>query len=61
MPKCTFSGETIKPGTGMMYVLKDGKVLWFKNSKCMKNHLKLKRKPMNTRWTQEYRIKNKKQ
>jgi len=51
MAKCSFSGEQITPGTGVMYVLKDGKILWFKNSKCMKNFLKLKRKPVRTRWT----------
>lgn len=51
MPTCTFSGESIKPGTGIMYVQKDGKILWFKNSKCKKNFLVLKRKPVNTRWT----------
>ena len=55
MPKCTFSGESLVPGTGLMYVLKDGKVLWFKNSKSMKNFLKLKRKPLKTRWTEHYR------
>ena len=55
MPTCSFSGQKIPPGTGMMYVLKDGKVLWFKDSKSMKNHLKLKRKPVKTRWTEYYR------
>lgn len=52
MPKCTFSGEQIKPGTGTMYVLKDGKTLWFKNSKSLKNYLNLKRKPIKTKWTE---------
>ena len=60
MPKCTFSGDSIKPGTGTMYVLKDGKILWFKNSKCMKNFLKLKRKPLKVRWTQAFRKEHKK-
>jgi len=55
MPTCSFSGQKIPPGTGTMYVLKDGKVLWFKDSKSMKNHLKLKRKPVKTRWTEHYR------
>ncbi len=55
MPKCSFSGEEIKKGTGIMYVLKDGKILWFKNSKCIKNYLKLGRKPLETRWTKIYR------
>ncbi|HLD00229.1 MAG TPA: 50S ribosomal protein L24e [Candidatus Nanoarchaeia archaeon] len=51
MPTCNFSGEKIPPGTGTMYVKKDGKILWFKNSKCLKNYLKLGRKPVATRWT----------
>ena len=51
--KCSFSGENIEPGTGTMFVKKDGKILYFKNSKCMKNFLKLKRKPRNFKWTAE--------
>ena len=31
MVKCTFSGEEIEPGTGLIYVTKEGKVLYFKN------------------------------
>jgi len=55
MPKCSFSGESISVGTGIMYVQADGKVFHFKNSKCMKNFLKLKRKPLRTKWTSAYR------
>jgi ribosomal protein L24E len=55
MPKCSFSGEDIKKGTGIMYVLKDGKALNFKNRKCLKNYLELKRKPLKTKWTEQYR------
>jgi ribosomal protein L24E len=60
MPKCSFSGESIPKGTGTMYVLKDGKILWFKNSKSMKNYLKLKRKPLKVRWTEAYRTEHRK-
>jgi large subunit ribosomal protein L24e len=60
MPKCSFSGAQLEPGTGLMYVKKDGKVLWFKNSKSMKNFLKLGRKPLKTRWTEAYRAEHKK-
>ena len=28
---CNFSGEEIEPGTGVMYVKRDGTVLWFKD------------------------------
>ena len=38
-----------------MYVQKDGKVLWFLNSKCEKNYVKLKRKPRFVTWTEEAR------
>lgn len=54
MPKCTFSGEELKPGTGIMYVKDDGKVLYFKNKKCEKAFLKLKRIPRETKWSQHY-------
>lgn len=55
MPKCSFSGQAIPPGTGTMYVMKDGKILYFKNSKAIKNYLKLKRNPRNVRWTEIHR------
>ncbi|MEC8264511.1 MAG: 50S ribosomal protein L24e, partial [Candidatus Thermoplasmatota archaeon] len=29
---CSFSGDEIEPGTGTMYVRRDGSILWFKNS-----------------------------
>ena len=48
---CSFSGEEIEPGTGMMYVKKDGTVLYFRDSKCRKNFLKLGRVPRRVRWT----------
>jgi large subunit ribosomal protein L24e len=34
---CDFSGEEIEPGTGIMYVQRDGSVLHFKDSKAEKN------------------------
>lgn len=54
MVKCTFSGEEIEPGTGTMYVTKEGKMLYFKDKKCEKNYLKLKRKPIKTKWSSRY-------
>ena len=50
MAKCSFCKNIIKPGTGKMFVKKDGKVLWFCKMKCEKNMLKLKRKPQNVKW-----------
>ncbi len=47
---CSFSGEEIEPGTGIMYVRRDGTVLWFKDSKARKN-MKLGRNPRKVKWT----------
>jgi len=60
MPKCTFCGINIKKGTGKMFVYTSGKVANFCSNKCEKNLLKLKRKPLKTRWTQEWIKENKK-
>ena len=54
MPKCDFCKYNIEPGTGKMYVKKDGKILYFCSMKCEKNLLKLNRKPRTTRWTAEF-------
>lgn len=51
---CSFSGEEIEPGTGLMFVKRDGTVMWFKNSKARKNSLKLKRNPRKVKWTRHY-------
>lgn len=55
MVKCSFCGETLEQGTGKMYVLKEGKILYFCAMKCEKNMLKLKRKARNLKWTNEYK------
>ena len=52
---CTFCGSRIEPGTGKMFIRKDGSVLFFDNSKCEKNYLKLHREPRNVAWTEEGR------
>jgi len=49
--KCTFCGGKIADGTGKLVVEKTGKLLSFCSSKCEKNMLKLKRKPLTTAWT----------
>ena len=51
---CSFSGDKIEPGTGMMFVKRDGSVLWFKDSKSRKNHIKTKRNPSRVKWTRFY-------
>jgi len=51
---CSFCGEPIEPGTGSMYVKKDGTTYNFCKNKCKKNLVELKRVPRTTRWTQAY-------
>ncbi len=48
---CTFCGEEIEPGTGRMYVKKDGVIYQFCTSKCYKNLIQLGRVPRRTTWT----------
>jgi large subunit ribosomal protein L24e len=48
---CSFCGEKIEPGTGRMYVKKDGKIFFFCSTKCYKNMIELKRVPRRTRWS----------
>ncbi|UCE45405.1 MAG: hypothetical protein JSU93_00470 [Methanobacteriota archaeon] len=48
---CTFCGKEVEPGTGRMYVKKDGVTHQFCTSKCFKNMIELKRVPRRTEWT----------
>ncbi len=48
---CSFCGAEIEPGTGKMYVKRDGTVLTFDSDKCYKNMIKLGRVPRTTSWT----------
>jgi large subunit ribosomal protein L24e len=48
---CTFCGDEIEPGTGKMYIKKDGVVYHFCKSKCFKNMIDLRRVPRRTTWT----------
>ncbi|MFT4310618.1 MAG: 50S ribosomal protein L24e [Candidatus Woesearchaeota archaeon] len=54
MVKCSFSGDDLAPGKGIMFVKKDGKILHFANSKCMKNFM-MGRKARKVRWTADAR------
>jgi len=51
---CTFCGGEIEPGTGRMYIKKDGVVYNFCSSKCFKNLVELRRVPRRTTWTRHY-------
>ncbi|HEB37698.1 MAG TPA: 50S ribosomal protein L24e [Thermoplasmatales archaeon] len=52
---CSFCGNEIEPGTGKLYIRKDGTIYHFCSSKCQKNLLKLKRVPRKIRWTRYYK------
>ncbi|MBI2138562.1 50S ribosomal protein L24e [Candidatus Woesearchaeota archaeon] len=55
MAKCSFCGSVLAPGTGMIFVEADGKVLYFCRQKCEKNMLKLRRKPYDVRWSKLFK------
>ncbi len=57
---CSFCGSKIEPGTGKMFVRRDGTILFFDKSKCEKNYLKLGREPRRVLWT-NYHMEAKKQ
>jgi len=47
---CSFCGDGMEPGTGKMFVRKDGHIFYFCSSKCQHNY-KLGRIPRRTPWT----------
>ncbi len=51
---CSFCGTDIEPGTGKLFVKKDGTVLHFCKMKCQKNMLDLGRIPRRVQWTKSY-------
>ena len=55
MVKCTFCGEDISLGTGTLYIYRSGKTAQFCSSKCKKNQIKLKRKPIHIKWTKRFK------
>ncbi|PSP16141.1 50S ribosomal protein L24e [Halobacteriales archaeon QH_10_67_13] len=49
---CDYTGEEIEPGTGKMFVMTDGTVLWFKDSKAEKNYF-MGREARDLEWIHE--------
>ncbi|MDD1658597.1 MAG: 50S ribosomal protein L24e [Methanomicrobiales archaeon] len=47
---CSFCGETVEPGTGKMFVRKDGAIFYFCSTKCQNNY-RLGRVPRLVAWT----------
>ncbi|MDD3244708.1 MAG: 50S ribosomal protein L24e [Candidatus ainarchaeum sp.] len=56
---CTFCGKEMEKGTGIVYAKKDGTTYYFCSSKCKKNQLAKKYKPLKTRWTETYQLEKK--
>jgi large subunit ribosomal protein L24e len=52
---CTFCNKTLVQGSGKMFVKADGKIMYFCTMKCEKNMLKLKRKPLKTKWSGHFK------
>jgi large subunit ribosomal protein L24e len=55
MVECSFCGKEIAPGTGKMYVKKDGTVFHFCSSKCENAQIKRKFKSRITPWTKLFK------
>ncbi len=53
MVKCSFCGNDVEVGSGLMYVRNDGNIMWFCSSKCLKN-FRLGREPRKLPWTSKY-------
>jgi len=53
--KCSFCGKFLEPGTGKLFVKKDGSTYYFCSSKC-ENNFDLGRLPRRTVWTEQGRI-----
>jgi large subunit ribosomal protein L24e len=51
---CSFCGNAIQRGTGLIFARKTGQVYHFCSRKCEHNMLYLNRQSRNTRWTQDY-------
>ncbi len=55
--QCSFCAEEIEPGTGTMFVKRDGTVFQFCSSSCRKQQLRLGRLGHRLKWTRAYSLK----
>lgn len=51
---CSFCGSLLNPGTGKMFVKRDGTTLNFCRRKCEMNMILLGRDPKKVKWTAAY-------
>ena len=54
--KCIFCGKEQEDYKGTYLLKNDGSVNYYSSSKCMKNHLKLKRDKRKTRWAEAFHV-----
>jgi len=54
--KCVFCGKEQEDYKGTYLLKNDGSVNYYSSSKCMKNHLKLKRDKRKVRWAEAFHI-----
>ena len=54
MNQCSFCGNSITQGTGLIYVKRTGKRFDFCSRKCENNLMQMDRNPRNYKWTKEY-------
>lgn len=52
---CSYCGDEIAPGTGLIFVRKDGATFNLCSRKCEKNMISLGRKSRKVRWTEEFK------
>ena len=55
--QCSFCASEIEPGTGMMFVKRDGTVFHFCTSSCRKQQLHLHRVGHHFKWTRAHELK----
>ena len=55
--QCSFCAREIEPGTGMMFVKRDGTVFHFCSSSCRKQQLHLGRVGHRFKWTRAFELK----
>ncbi|MGC8912528.1 MAG: 50S ribosomal protein L24e [Thermoplasmata archaeon] len=51
---CSFCGNPIEPGTGKMFIKKDGTIYNFCSRRCQSNLLEFGRNPRKLKWTAMY-------
>src|SRR5579862_2935804 len=55
--QCSFCADEVEPGTGTMYVKRDGTIFWFCTSSCRKQQLHLGRVGHRLKWTRAHSLK----